>query len=96
MLHSIRKLRPYSLRKLRRLRRLRRLRLIGINLYLHRSLNAEKIQKDQENQGRNHSTIILSSNNLANYANLPQVAERIVNTPAFGAATVHSINSINS
>jgi hypothetical protein len=55
----IRKLRPYKLRMLRRLRRLRRLRLMSINLFLHRSKNIEKILKDQEYQGRNHSMLSL-------------------------------------
>ena len=44
---------------LRRLRRLRRLRLMSINLFLHRSKNIEKILKDQEYQGRNHSMLSL-------------------------------------
>src|ERR1700743_24776 len=55
----IRILRPYKLRMLRRLRRLRRLRLMSINLFLHRSKNIEKILKDQEYQGRNHSMLSL-------------------------------------
>lgn len=65
--HRLRNSRPYKLRKLRRLRRLRRLRLMSINLYLHRSKNVERIQKDQECQGRNHSKL----NNGAAIAALP-------------------------
>jgi len=41
---------------------------MSINLYLHRSKNVERIQKDQECQGRNHSTLI----NGAALTNLPK------------------------
>jgi hypothetical protein len=57
----IKKLRPYKLRSLRRLRRLRRLRLINTNLFLYRSINVEKITKNQVNQGRNLSILNLTN-----------------------------------